>query len=93
MKMVRSAGKHTIRKFTVVLLSFACLLGAALIVDFLWASLSSSSSAAYLSISSNWAPERSHIVVIPNVTNKSEKMVDVKKKEGVAQRFLSSDIC
>ncbi|XP_059644611.1 kelch repeat-containing protein At3g27220-like [Cornus florida] len=83
--MVRSAGKHTITKFT-LLLSLAGFLGVALILDFFWVS----SPPAYLSVASNWAREQSHIIVVPNVTNITEKSVDFKDKNRVRERLLSA---
>lgn len=76
----------------VFLLSCAALLGAALIADFLWASSSSSGGSAYLSIASNWALEKSGILVVPNVTtNIVDKGEDVKgRKERTPERNFSS---
>ncbi|XP_034209172.1 kelch repeat-containing protein At3g27220-like isoform X2 [Prunus dulcis] len=51
----------------VFLTSCACLLGGALVADFLWAS-SSYSSSAYSFISSNLALDKSGALVVPNVT-------------------------
>lgn len=60
--------KHTYTKTGCWFLCVLGLLGAALIADFMWASSSSSSSSsAYLSIASNWALEKSGVVVIPHV--------------------------
>uniref|UniRef100_A0A2N9FYL5 Kelch repeat-containing protein n=1 Tax=Fagus sylvatica TaxID=28930 RepID=A0A2N9FYL5_FAGSY len=76
----------------VFLLSCAALLGAALIADFLWASSSSSGGSAYLSVASNWALEKSGILVVPNVTtNIVDKGEDVKgRKERTPERNFSS---
>ena len=64
----------------VFLLSCAALLGAALIADFLWASSSSSGGSAYLSVVSNWALEKSGILVVPNVaTNIVDKVSTLTK--------------
>jgi hypothetical protein len=65
--------KHTYTK-TVVLLSCVGLFGIALFVDFMWAFSSSSSSSvsAYLSVTSNWALEKSGIVVTPPHVNTTE---------------------
>ncbi|KAK9272490.1 hypothetical protein L1049_002863 [Liquidambar formosana] len=87
--MARSVVKHTCTRYSVIL-TLSGLLGAALVVDFLWAS-SSFSSSAYQSIASNWALQKSRIIVVPNVATIAEKIVDAKdKKEGVPQRFLSA---
>lgn len=69
--MARSTHKHHSSSTTklVFLISCAGLLGAALIVDFLWASSSYSTAAApYLSAASKWALQKSGIEVVPNVT-------------------------
>lgn len=67
---------------------FAGLLGAAIVVNFLWAS---SSNPSYSSIPSNSSPRNSHLVVIPNFTNKTEKRVDVKdERDHNPERILSA---
>lgn len=56
---------HSPRKKLAFVASLSGLVGAALIADFFWAS--SSSTSAYLSLASNWAREKSGIIVFPNV--------------------------
>lgn len=77
--MVRSCtGKHTFTKATVVA-ALGGLVGAALVLDFLWASVSSSSSTYSYNI---WANHRSRLVVISNLTDPSQnKRGDVKEKK------------
>ncbi|KAK2969807.1 hypothetical protein RJ640_028087 [Escallonia rubra] len=85
--MSKTTGKHTFTKST-ILLAFAALLGAAVTVDFLWAS---SSSFAYLSVASTWARHKSRVIVIPNPTNGTEERVNVKsKKDRAPERLLSA---
>ncbi|KAI3452540.1 hypothetical protein Pfo_009204 [Paulownia fortunei] len=86
-----SAGKHSFTKSTVIF-SLVSLIGIASTVDFLWASFSSSSS-AYLSIASNWAREKNHIVVVPKATNDTEikeTVDDEVQKNRVPERVLSA---
>ncbi|KAI3474976.1 hypothetical protein Pfo_030287 [Paulownia fortunei] len=86
-----SAGKHSFTKSTVIF-SLVSLIGIASTVDFLWASFSSSSS-AYLSIASNWAREKNHIVVVPKATNDTEikeAVDDEVQKNRVPERVLSA---
>lgn len=64
--MVRSTVKHSFTKSTVVL-ALVFLLAVALTVDFLWASMSSTSS-----IASSWTSRKDRIVVIPNAGNHTE---------------------
>ncbi|PIM99686.1 hypothetical protein CDL12_27813 [Handroanthus impetiginosus] len=90
--MLRSAGKHSFSKSTVIF-SLLSLLGIALTIDFLWASSSSSSSSAYLSIASNLAREKSHIVVVPKATNDTdtgETLEDLLSKDRGPERILSA---
>ncbi|XP_057982721.1 kelch repeat-containing protein At3g27220-like isoform X2 [Malania oleifera] len=75
-KMVRHAGKHLPAKFAVPLMC-AGLIGVALIADFMWASSSSSSS--------NWAFEKSGVLVVSNVTGRAREAVNT-----VPERFLSA---
>ncbi|CAB4275407.1 unnamed protein product [Prunus armeniaca] len=74
----------------VFLTSCACLLGGALVADFLWAS-SSYSSSAYSFISSNLALDKSGTLVVPNVTaNEADQKGSFKdKKEHASVRLLS----
>ncbi|ONI19866.1 hypothetical protein PRUPE_3G302200 [Prunus persica] len=74
----------------VFLTSCACLLGGALVADFLWAS-SSYSSSAYSFISSNLALDKSGALVVPNVTaNEADQKGSFKdKKEHASERLLS----
>ncbi|XP_008231163.1 PREDICTED: kelch repeat-containing protein At3g27220-like [Prunus mume] len=74
----------------VFLTSCACLLGVALVADFLWAS-SSYSSSAYSFISSNLALDKSGTLVVPNVTaNEADQKGSFKdKKEHASVRLLS----
>lgn len=58
-----SAGQH---KATIIL-SLVFLVGVALVVDYLWAS--SSSSLAYLAISTSWARQNKYIFEAPNATD------------------------
>lgn len=61
----------------VFLTSCACLLGGALVADFLWAS-SSYSSSAYSFISSNLALDKSGTLVVPNVTtNEADQVMPI----------------
>lgn len=86
--MVRSCtGKHTFTKATVVA-ALGGLVGAALVLDFLWASVSSSSSTYSYNI---WANHRSRLVVISNLTDPSQnKRGDVKeKKQRVPEGLLN----
>lgn len=86
--MVRSCtGKHTFTKATVVA-ALGGLVGAALVLDFLWASVSSSSSTYSYTI---WANHRSRLVVISNLTDPSQnKRGDVKeKKQRVPEGLLN----
>ncbi|KAK4845461.1 hypothetical protein QYF36_005369 [Acer negundo] len=95
--------KHTYTK-TVVLLSCVGLFGAALTVDYMWAFSSSSSSSspssssvsAYLSVTSNWALEKSGIVVAPPHVNATEiylkepvSVKDYKDNDRARERLLS----
>ncbi|EOY02702.1 hypothetical protein QUC31_018031 [Theobroma cacao] len=80
----------------VVILSSACLLGLACIANLLWAS-SFSFSSAYLSIASNWVPQKPRIFVVPNaeeepniVAGKIGDGIEKRKKERVSERFLSA---
>ncbi|KAB1211782.1 hypothetical protein CJ030_MR5G001779 [Morella rubra] len=92
--MARSTHKHHSSSTTklVFLISCAGLLGAALIVDFLWASSSYSTAAApYLSAASKWALQKSGIEVVPNVTlaDITDKRKDVKDRaERTRERYL-----
>ncbi|XP_011098838.1 kelch repeat-containing protein At3g27220 [Sesamum indicum] len=88
--MLRSTGKHSFTKSTVIF-SLVCLLGIALTVDVFWATRSSSSSSVYSSIASNWPREESHVVVLPKAANDtdSEETVDDKANR-VPQRLLSA---
>ncbi|CAB4305772.1 unnamed protein product [Prunus armeniaca] len=73
----------------VFLTSCACLLGGALVADFLWAS-SSYSSSAYSFISSNLALDKSGTLVVPNVTaNEADPGSFKDKKEHASVRLLS----
>ncbi|XP_021833281.1 kelch repeat-containing protein At3g27220-like isoform X2 [Prunus avium] len=74
----------------VFLTSCACLLGGALVADFLWAS-SSYSFSAYSFISSNLALDKSGTLVVPNVTaNEAGQKGSFKdEKERASERFLS----
>ncbi|KAI8032423.1 Kelch repeat-containing protein [Camellia lanceoleosa] len=88
--MVRSCtGKHTFTKATVVA-ALGGLVGAALVLDFLWASVSSSSSSSTYSYTI-WANHRSRLVVISNLTDPSQnKRADVKeKKQRVPEGLLN----
>ncbi|KAH9743664.1 hypothetical protein KPL70_003376 [Citrus sinensis] len=89
--------QHTYTKTGCWFLCVLGLLGAALIADFMWASSSSSfsSSSAHLSVASNWALEKSGVVVIPHVNatkiDRQRKSVAVIDKKGQdAERFLSA---
>ncbi|KAL9454321.1 hypothetical protein AB3S75_009830 [Citrus x aurantiifolia] len=88
--------KHTYTKTGCWFLCVLGLLGAALIADFMWASSSSSSSSSeYLSIASNWALEKSGVVVIPHVNatkvdHQRESVAVIDKKGQDAERFLSA---
>ncbi|KAJ4729410.1 Kelch repeat-containing protein [Melia azedarach] len=87
--------KHTYKARTVWTLSFLCFLGVALIADFMWASSSSTSSPLYFSIASNWALEKSGIVIISNfdsstTDHQGEKVAVKDKKDQVPQRSLSA---
>ncbi|WRX21852.1 hypothetical protein QQP08_014339 [Theobroma cacao] len=80
----------------VVILSSACLLGLACIANLLWAS-SFSFSSAYLSIASNWVPQKPRIFVVPNAEEKPNIVagkigdgIEKRKKERVSERFLSA---
>ncbi|CAA3008226.1 kelch repeat-containing At3g27220-like [Olea europaea subsp. europaea] len=84
--MVRSTVKHSFTKSTVVL-ALVCLLAVALTVDFLWASMSSTSS-----IASSWTSRKDRIVVIPNAGNHTENKKKFDNKEDKnrgSQRDLS----
>ncbi|XP_052197548.1 kelch repeat-containing protein At3g27220-like [Diospyros lotus] len=86
--MARSTEKHTLAKSTIIVLAFAGLLGAALVLDFQWAS-SSFSSSAYYSIASHWALARSHVIVEPDASPIAVKRPEVKeKKQIVPKKFL-----
>lgn len=90
-KMARFVHKHTpssssATKKLVFLISCAGLLGAALIADFIWAS---SSSSAYLSIASNWALEKTGIVVVSNQKAKTAGRVSPSKTGIFFFLFLS----
>lgn len=74
--MGRPTGKHTSTKFVLVL-SCAGLLGAALIVDLLWASSSYSSS---------WAPPKQNTLIVHN----KDEQADKNKKDAVPARVLSA---
>lgn len=78
-KMARFVHKHTpsssATKKLVFFISCAGLLGAALIADFIWAS----SSSACLSIASNWALEKTGIVVVSNQKAKKAARVSPLK--------------
>ncbi|KAH9792111.1 hypothetical protein KPL71_003991 [Citrus sinensis] len=90
--------KHTYTKTGCWFLCVLGLLGAALIADFMWASSSSSSfssSSAHLSVASNWALEKSGVVVIPHVNatkidHQRESVAVIDKKGQDAERFLSA---
>ncbi|KDO55679.1 hypothetical protein CISIN_1g013909mg [Citrus sinensis] len=89
--------KHTYTKTGCWFLCVLGLLGAALIADFMWASSSSSfsSSSAHLSVASNWALEKSGVVVIPHVNatkidRQRESVAVIDKKGQDAERFLSA---
>ncbi|KAF5961680.1 hypothetical protein HYC85_002889 [Camellia sinensis] len=90
--MVRSCtGKHTFTKATVVA-ALGGLVGAVLVLDFLWASVSSSSSSSSSTYSYTiWANHRSRLVVISNLTDPSQnKRADVKeKKQRVPEGLLN----
>ncbi|KAL3635820.1 hypothetical protein CASFOL_020367 [Castilleja foliolosa] len=66
-----SAGKHSFSKPTIIFF-LVSLVAIASTLDFLWASLYSSSSSTYLSVASNQAHEKKHIVVVPKATNRIE---------------------
>ncbi|KAL9457907.1 hypothetical protein AB3S75_006865 [Citrus x aurantiifolia] len=89
--------KHTYTNTGCWFLCVLGLLGAALIADFMWASSSSSfsSSSAHLSVASNWALEKSGVVVIPHVNatkidRQRESVAVIDKKGQDAERFLSA---
>lgn len=89
--------QHTYTKTGCWFLCVLGLLGAALIADFMWASSSSSfsSSSAHLSVASNWALEKSGVVVIPHVNatkidHQRESVAVIDKKGQDAERFLSA---
>lgn len=89
--------QHTYTKTGYWFLCVLGLLGAALIADFMWASSSSSfsSSSAHLSVASNWALEKSGVVVIPHVNatkidRQRESVAVIDKKGQDAERFLSA---
>ncbi|KAK9225545.1 hypothetical protein WN943_010587 [Citrus x changshan-huyou] len=89
--------QHTYTKTGCWFLCVLGLLGAALIADFMWASSSSSfsSSSAHLSVASNWALEKSGVVVIPHVNatkidRQRESVAVIDKKGQDAERFLSA---
>lgn len=67
--MSRFSHKHTSSSSSatklVFLIFFVGLLAVAFVADFLWAS-STSSSTAYFSVASNWALEKTGILVVPN---------------------------
>ncbi|KAL0450771.1 UNVERIFIED_CONTAM: Kelch repeat-containing protein [Sesamum latifolium] len=89
--MLRSAGKHSFAKSTVIF-SLVCLLGIALTVDVFWASRSSSST-VYSSIASSWPREKSHIIVVPkaaNDTDSEERVDDKAQTNRVPDRQLSA---
>ncbi|THG04640.1 kelch repeat-containing protein At3g27220-like [Camellia sinensis] len=89
--MVRSCtGKHTFTKATVVA-ALGGLVGAVLVLDFLWASVSSSSSSSSTYSYTIWANHRSRLVVISNLTDPSQnKRADVKeKKQRVPEGLLN----
>ncbi|KAK4417871.1 Kelch repeat-containing protein [Sesamum alatum] len=89
--MLRSTGKHSFTKSTVIF-SLVCLLGIALTVDIFWASRSSSSS-VYSSIASNVAREKSRIVVVPKAaedTHSEERVDDKAQTTRVPERLLSA---
>ncbi|GLU02205.1 hypothetical protein SLE2022_194650 [Rubroshorea leprosula] len=77
----------------VIILACAGLLGAALAFNVFWAS-SYSLSSTYISVASNWALEKSGMIVVPSVgTNKPEAAENeiAKSKEGRgSERFLSA---
>ncbi|XAR65941.1 hypothetical protein NMG60_11011961 [Bertholletia excelsa] len=75
--MLRSSGKHYFTKSTVIFLAFSGFLGAALVLDLLWASSSSSSSSAYRQIKASLDGP----VVVPQVTERAEKL-EVNKDAG-----------
>lgn len=70
--MGKAVGKQTQTTFS-MFLTCAGLLAVVLVVDFLWAS-SSNSSSADPSIASNWALEKSETIILPDVTTKAEKI-------------------
>ncbi|GLT33129.1 hypothetical protein SLA2020_077420 [Shorea laevis] len=77
----------------VIILGCAALLGAALAFNVFWAS-SYSLSSTYISVASNWALEKSGMIVVPGVgTNKPEAAENeiAKSREGRgSERFLSA---
>ncbi|GKV07913.1 hypothetical protein SLEP1_g19614 [Rubroshorea leprosula] len=77
----------------VIILACAALLGAALAFNVFWAS-SYSLSSTYISVASNWALQKSGMIVVPSVrTNKPEAAENeiAKSKEGRgSERFLSA---
>ncbi|KAL6552909.1 hypothetical protein OROGR_006751 [Orobanche gracilis] len=87
-----SAGKHIFTKSTAIF-SLVSLIVIATTLDFLWASISSSS-LAHLSIASHSDLERNHVVVVPKTANGYEpgkKGVEneVHKNDGVDEEVLS----
>ncbi|PKI33667.1 hypothetical protein CRG98_045943, partial [Punica granatum] len=83
--------RHAPWKKWAVVATCAGLFGAALIADFFWAS--SSATSAYLSLASNWARQRTGIIVLPTVPSQADekKVEEAKPKEDrERERFLSA---
>ncbi|KAI4348279.1 hypothetical protein L6164_009016 [Bauhinia variegata] len=85
--MAKLQHKHTTPNIYIIPICCAGILGAALIANFLWASFSSS----YISITSNWAVEKSGSIVVPNATTTTSKKKKTANnaKRRVHERFLS----
>ncbi|KAL8138585.1 hypothetical protein V2J09_004586 [Rumex salicifolius] len=89
--MGRSNHKSTKSTKQLILISLLCLLGVALVADFLWASSTSSSasSLSYRYIASNWYSRNPPSVVVTSTSSNKEKAKSDEEKDA-SGRILSA---